>query len=230
MHHMSALPQPSSAHSGPSPARSPGAAARREAVRQAFFDAARALFAEAGYAGVTLRRVGERCGYSAAAIYRHFEDKSALLFELCAQDWVRLAQALATAREGCQPGRTLPAVFQAYLDWALANRHGYHLMLMMGLPAEAERAIDQRWRQRFPQDPVGAVLEACVQDLQAAGGIATHHLPEDVADALWTAAHGLAALEITFEHLPREHWQPLAHRQHVLLDALLRGFAPSPPT
>jgi len=226
MRHMSAMPSLPQAVPDAPAARSPGAAARREAVRQGFFDAARALFAEAGYAGVTLRRVGERCGYSAAAIYRHFEDKAALLFELCAQDWVRLAQALATAREGCQPGQALPAVFAAYLDWAMANRHGYHLMLMMGLPAEAERAIDLRWQQRFTQDPVSSVLEACVQDLQAAGGIAAHHRPEDVADALWTAAHGLAALEITFEHLPREHWQPLAHRRRVLFDSLLRGFGP----
>ncbi len=207
--------------------RAGGAALRRESVRQAFFDAARALFAEAGFSGVTLRRVGELCGYSAAAIYRHFEDKTALLFELCAQDWVRLAAALAEARDSAgAPAQALPAVLDAYVAWALANRHSYHLMMMMGLPADAERAIDQRWRERFPQDPVGAVLQACVADWQAAALIDASHEPGDVTDALWTAVHGLAALDITFEHLPREQWQPLAHRQRVLLAALLRGFAP----
>ena len=208
-------------------ARAAGAAQRRESVREAFFNAARALFAEAGFAGVTLRRIGERCGYSAAAIYRHFEDKTALLFEVCAQDWVRLAAALAEARAAARTAaEVLPAVLDAYVAWALANRHSYHLMMMMGLPADAERAIDQRWRERFPEDPVAAVLLACVRDQQAAALIDAGHDAGDVTDALWTAVHGLAALDITFEHLPRENRQPLAHRQRVLLAALLRGFAP----
>ncbi|MGO4155588.1 TetR/AcrR family transcriptional regulator [Cupriavidus sp. YAF13] len=209
------------------PAAGPsGAKLRRESVREAFFNAARALFAEAGFGGVTLRRVGERCGYSAAAIYRHFEDKTALLFELCAQDWVRLAAALADARAAAgTPALALPAVLDAYVAWALANRHSYHLLMMMGLPADAERAIDLRWGERFPEDPVNAVLMACVHDQQATALIDSMYDPGDVANALWTAVHGLAALDITFEHLPHEDWQPLAHRQQVLLAALLRGFS-----
>lgn len=216
---------PVAARAGASVVRAGGAALRRESVREAFFNAARALFAEAGFSGVTLRRIGERCGYSAAAIYRHFEDKTALLFELCAQDWVRLAAALADARAAAgTPALALPAVLDAYVAWALANRHSYHLMMMMGLPADAERAIDLRWGERFPEDPVSAVLLACVHDQQAAALIDAMYDPGDVTDALWTAVHGLAALDITFEHLPREDWQPLAHRQQVLLAAVLRGF------
>ncbi|MGT2493316.1 TetR/AcrR family transcriptional regulator [Cupriavidus basilensis] len=63
----------------------------------------------AGFAGVTLAPIGERCGHSAAAIYRHFEDKTALLFEVCAQDQGRLAAALGEGACRCPHGRRGPA-------------------------------------------------------------------------------------------------------------------------
>lgn len=46
--------------------------------------AAREEFMEAGFEKASMRRIGQRCGLSAAAIYRHCRDKEDLFEQLAA--------------------------------------------------------------------------------------------------------------------------------------------------
>src|SRR5215470_5502817 len=63
----------------------------RQELRTKILDAARELFAAEGYDAVTMRKIAERIEYSATAIYQHFEDKDALLQELCRHDFREFA-------------------------------------------------------------------------------------------------------------------------------------------
>lgn len=54
-------------------------AERRAATRRALLDAARVLFAEKGYAEVTVEEVVRGAGVTRGALYHHFEDKRLLL-------------------------------------------------------------------------------------------------------------------------------------------------------
>lgn len=54
-------------------------AERRAATRRALLDAARALFAEKGYAEVTVEEVVRGAGVTRGALYHHFQDKRVLL-------------------------------------------------------------------------------------------------------------------------------------------------------
>src|ERR687898_1823417 len=53
-------------------------AERRATTRRAFLDAARELFAEKGYTGVTIEEIVVRTGMTKGALYHHFEDKRSL--------------------------------------------------------------------------------------------------------------------------------------------------------
>ena len=53
-------------------------AERRATTRRAFLDAARELFAEKGYGGVTIGEIVVRTGMTKGALYHHFEDKRSL--------------------------------------------------------------------------------------------------------------------------------------------------------
>jgi AcrR family transcriptional regulator len=59
---------------------------RREAVnghkRQLILDAAKQVFAEEGLEGASLRAIAVRAGYTAAALYFHFESKEAIYAEV----------------------------------------------------------------------------------------------------------------------------------------------------
>ena len=62
-------------------AKEPGQARKR------IIDAATALLQEAGYDGFSLRKLAERLGLTAAAIYIHFTDKDALLRAVLDQEF-----------------------------------------------------------------------------------------------------------------------------------------------
>ncbi|MBY0337851.1 MAG: TetR/AcrR family transcriptional regulator [Acetobacteraceae bacterium] len=72
-------------------APSTGSAAKRERI----LDAARALFAESGLEGASLRAIAARAGYTAPALYFHFASKEAIYAELLRDSLARLQEAVA---------------------------------------------------------------------------------------------------------------------------------------
>src|SRR5262245_39035003 len=102
----------------------------RQETRKRLLDAARELFVELGYDAVTMRKVAEKAEYSATAIYHHFEDKKALLRELCDQDFGELAKRFVGFAGIEDPIERLRAVGRAYIDFGLAYPNHYRLMFM----------------------------------------------------------------------------------------------------
>lgn len=72
--------------------RAPGKSA---AKRGRILDAARALFAEGGLEGASLRAIAARAGYTPAALYFHFPSREAIYAELLRGSLARLAAAVA---------------------------------------------------------------------------------------------------------------------------------------
>ena len=60
---------------------------RHEEILQA----AKELFLEQGYDSTTIRRIADRVGISAPALYLYFKDKEALMLALCDQKLLRPA-------------------------------------------------------------------------------------------------------------------------------------------
>jgi len=54
-------------------------------TRQNVLQAARQIYLQEGLAGLSMRKVARDAGISATAIYRHFEDKEAMLISVVAQ-------------------------------------------------------------------------------------------------------------------------------------------------
>lgn len=61
--------------------------------REAILDAAAAEFAERGYGGATLTRIGDRVGLSKPSVYHYVASKEALLADLLEQVTDRIAEA-----------------------------------------------------------------------------------------------------------------------------------------
>ena len=97
------------------PGRSPWKWSRTGETRRVLLDAARAVFAERGFADAAVAEVVERAGSSVGSLYHHFGGKSELFLALW-EDWQgsqeqRAARAVATARAA---GETRPlALFVA---------------------------------------------------------------------------------------------------------------------
>ena len=96
---------------------------RAKADRQAaiLHEAAR-LFAERGYSGVSLEDLGAAVGVSGPAVYRHFENKQALLGAILVGVSQRLrAGGRAVAEAGGTPEEQLHAIIAFHVDFALAD-------------------------------------------------------------------------------------------------------------
>src|SRR5690349_18875989 len=58
----------------------------QEALRTTIIDAARRLFNKGGYEAVSMRKVAEKVGCTAGALYRYFPDKQSLLLHVWEDD------------------------------------------------------------------------------------------------------------------------------------------------
>jgi AcrR family transcriptional regulator len=168
-------------------------------LRNALLAAALELVAERGVEGFSLREAARAVGVSAAAAYRHFEDRSALLAALALDGMARLALRMeeAIARAPGAPGTParaaaeLAALGAAYVEFAVANPS--HFRVMFGPWCEHPQSADVP-PEVFPggRDPfqlLGDALDGMVR----AGAIAPA-AREGAEIAAWSAVHGLASL------------------------------------
>jgi AcrR family transcriptional regulator len=90
---------------------------RGEATRDALLAAARALFAEHGYAGVGTEEVVRRAGVTRGALYHHFRDKQDLFRAVFEQTEAEIMQTIIARVEGIgDPMEELATGVRAFLD------------------------------------------------------------------------------------------------------------------
>jgi AcrR family transcriptional regulator len=102
-------------------------------TRDRILSAAKVVAGRAGIANLTIRKVAARAGVSPMALYRHFEDKDALLSALVADglaEWEKVVRSL-TARD---PMEWLNELSDAYLDYALKQPHRFDAAFFLPAP------------------------------------------------------------------------------------------------
>ena len=163
-------------------------AAKPMSLRQGeLLEHALVLAREVGLAGLTVRRLAERVGFSEAALYRHFPNKQALLLamiERMAEE--RLLGPLRALAAAERPPRERLAAF--------VEHHVRTVLAVDGLPilvlAEAAAAGDEPLLDRF-RAIVREMLELTVGMLAAGDEGAPPDAPSPRARAI--ALFGLAA-------------------------------------
>jgi AcrR family transcriptional regulator len=183
-------------------------AARAKPVKKRTYhhgDLARALVETAvetigkeGVRALTLRSVGARVGVSRTALYRHFDDKAALLARVAEEGFRRLHAALtaslaASAASGVEP---LPPMAEAYVWFARANPSHYQTMFG-GFLADWSRYPDLIRHA----DAAFAVLVDTIRDQQRLGTLGAGN-PIELAEITWSMSHGIATLGMA-RHLER---------------------------
>lgn len=130
------------------------------------FAAARALFDQNGVEGVSMRRIADKVGITAMAIYKHYPDKDALLNALMLDGFAAWEARVEKIR-GPEPLDWLRQMGEAFLDFALSEPRRYEAAFL--LKASAAR--------RYPADfvagrsPVISKFMARVEEAKAQGFI-----------------------------------------------------------
>jgi len=159
-------------------------------LREALVAAARRLIAARGPAGFTLSEAARQAGVSAAAPYRHFADRDALLAELARRGFAEFDRRLSAAWRGA--GQDAGAAFlrmgEAYLAFA-REEPGYYAAMFAARPKGRRRQRAARSRQAASRQTSFAALERAVTQL-ATGDLD----PRQLAYLVWALSHGIATL------------------------------------
>jgi len=99
-------------------------------TRQQILSEARELFLKNGLSGVSMRAVADGVGVSATALYRHFQDKDALLASLLGEAFGTFGSYLGRCLAGRTPLERFRMCGSAYVEFALDHPRDYELMFL----------------------------------------------------------------------------------------------------
>ncbi|GAA3443381.1 TetR/AcrR family transcriptional regulator [Planomonospora venezuelensis] len=154
------------------------------ALREALLGAARGLLAERGAAAFSLSELARRVGVSAAAPYRHFADREALLDALADEGYVALGAGLdEAARTAPDPGERVIRLGVAYLRFAEENPAVFDIMFR-----------ERPGPQSAAGPPAFQILVTAVEQAQEAGALPSGQPAPITARTVWATIHGLAVL------------------------------------
>ena len=187
---------------------------QRALVRRAVLDATEALLLEEGEERFSIRRLVERCGYTAPTIYHHFGDKTGLIDALLDERFERLARQLKRVPRGDDPLAYLRALILAFVRFSLRNPTHHRLLFapraQQHAPPrsalEVQETIEQAWTELWEQGRLQT------GDAAAAG------------QAMFCLAYGLASRRIA---RPEHDWSKSGIEDAI--DALLRGLVAREP-
>jgi len=107
---------------------------------------AQELFLTEGVGGVSMRRIADRVGVSATAIYRHFRDKEAILEEIINAGLAILSNYLGPPLQAPDPFQRLKGLIDAYLRFAIEQpRYFISPSWCRGTPPSSRKS----WRGRL---------------------------------------------------------------------------------
>jgi AcrR family transcriptional regulator len=136
-------------------------------------DAARELLEREGPDGLVIRRLCDRVGVRAPAIYRRFPDKRAIENAIVSQVLWECGDVGLRAAEGAED--PLAAIASAYRAWALEHPHLYRITFGNPLTGGIDPAAE-RYSGTALRDATGGDLDA--------------------ARAFWAFFHGMVSLEL----------------------------------
>ena len=192
-------------------------ARQKSSLRQDILDAARQMFADEGFAAVSMRRLAERIEYSPTAIYLHFADKDELFKAVCDETFAKLVQRLEKQRRQLagDPLACLRAGLREYVEFGLKHPEHYTVTFM------------HRDRPDSIKDFEGSVgqeafsyLHRAVDDCVAAG-LFRPMRTELTAQVLWMSIHGLVSLLVAKKGFP---FAPKAVLLDEQVETLIRGL------
>jgi AcrR family transcriptional regulator len=172
-------------------------------TRAAILDAARTLFAQEGVAGLSMRRLAEKIGYTPRTIYLYFTDKDDLLSELIEEEVGHLADHLESAAATRRsPGQQLEAVALAYVAFGIEHPQAYEAIFMVrNHPMTRESA---RLQHHVQGRRMLDILDRVVRE---SGRMPKGRDPQVIVQSLRCALHGVTSLLVLGRQLPGVQWE-----------------------
>lgn len=195
--------------------------------RDEILHAAKELFLEQGYDSTTIRKIADRVGISAPALYLYFRDKEALMLALCDQTFGHLIEAIdEIERTVAEPLERVRHFGEAYARFGLTHPDEYRLIFMGAHIPESLRKIGHRMPTDDPTRPgVGGALVfsrlvAILKQVEASG-VELRYPADTCAELCWMGIHGVVAAMIMKPDFP---WSNRDLLIEGMLDIVAKGI------
>lgn len=154
-------------------------AVAKQRTREKIVAAARALFAERGYDGATIRDIAKTAGMSTGAVFASFTDKSDLFTDIAETEQAELHAIMRAAADGLSGHAAILAMLEAAAERHLASLALFQaIMSALWTPGLAEKV-----RRRLDRRSASALILAGVeQEFSGENGAPCAHL---TADMIW---------------------------------------------
>jgi AcrR family transcriptional regulator len=196
---------------------------RREEILQA----AKELFLELGFEATTIRRIADRVGISAPALYLYFKDKDELLLALCDLTFAHLMKAVDEIEKTVgDPVERVRHFGEAYVRFGLSHPDEYRLVFMGAHIPESIRRTGHKAATDDPTKPgVGGALVfkrlvAILTELEASGTKLKYPI-DTCGELCWMGLHGLVSAFIVKPEFP---WSDRELLISGMLDIHLKGI------
>jgi AcrR family transcriptional regulator len=202
----------------------------RDELRTKILDAARDLFVNEGYDAVSMRKIADAIEYSPTSIYVHFEDKAALMQELCAHDFQSLAHVFHDLAKIEDPIERIRQTGHTYIRFAVSHPNHYRFMFMtphaqIHGEEQMQEMYEKDENKNNPNENSYLFLQlACEQAIRE--GRLRRELTDSqlVAQTFWAAVHGVASIEVTFKQDPWLKLAEVEERTATMVEGIIRGL------
>lgn len=170
--------------------------------RQRIMDAAQAILAESGLAGLSVRAIATRAGLSTIGVYSHFKGKRGILLALYADGFARLGDAADVPPQVADGDDLVALLVNRYIDFHRDHPGHYQLMFGMDRDQLGDAAV------------TGPIAKASIERL---AGTLRRLLPPDlppdaaltVTFRVWVLMHGYVTLRdmAGFRMMPDAEWR-----------------------
>jgi AcrR family transcriptional regulator len=170
-------------------------------LRDEILEAAERMLLETGsFEAVSIRAVADAVGVTPPSIYRHFADKTALIFEVCARHFTALEAYIGQACAGIDdPVDKLAALGKAYIEFGVANPEPYRIMFM----TRPDVAPEQYQGSVLAESAAFDHLMHCVQECIDAGRFRPRYTDAfSLSIGFWARVHGLTSLRVSKPGMP----------------------------
>jgi AcrR family transcriptional regulator len=158
-------------------------------LRRKIAVAAQDLYLSEGLEGVSMRKVADRVGVSAPAIYRHFRNKQELLNEIVLEGLRILERYLEPALKADTPLDRLRRMTESYLDFALEQPKYFDFAFLIPNPDSSQLAEEVARPGYVTFRLAIEQISACMQQ-----GVLAPDNPLETAITFWAEVHGLITL------------------------------------
>ncbi len=162
----------------------------KEHTRSNILRAALNIVKHDGWQALNMRKIAEDIDYTAPIIYEYFNGKDALVAELSASGFRKLAAAIGKAKnDHMAPVKQLEAMWIAYWNFAFAEKELYQAMYGVEVSCSAMKEGFAKAEQ------LPALFNGVIREL-IGDSKATEEIISTKYFTLWSIVHGLIALNL----------------------------------